>query len=193
MRPRRSRGFRPSCARWLAANLTDDLRRERSRGTCPRPSASRGCGAGRRRSPPTAGWRSPGRREYGGRDASIAEQIAYVEEMTRADAPGDHQQPRHRHRRTADPRLRHRGAEAAASRRASSAPRISGAAASRSPAPARTSRRCAPRRCSTATSSSSTGRRCGRPTRSTPTGAWCSAAPIRSRAAATASPACSST
>ena len=72
-----------------------------------------GCAPGRPSSPPIAGSPSPGPAEYGGRDASIAEQIAYVEEMARADAPEIDQQSRHRHRRPADPRLRQRRAEAA--------------------------------------------------------------------------------
>lgn len=78
--------FRRELREWLAANLTDDLRRERMAQL-----------AESERVPKLRAWQAKlaaGRwvaitwpREYGGRDASIAEQIAYVEEMSRADAP----------------------------------------------------------------------------------------------------------
>lgn len=78
--------FRRDLRDWLAANLTDDLQPERM----SRLAESE-------RVPKLRAWQAKlasGRwvaitwpREYGGRGASIAEQIAYVEEMSRADAP----------------------------------------------------------------------------------------------------------
>ncbi len=78
--------FRRELRAWLAANLTDEFRREaiaalsdaeriaRLRAWQARLAADRWVAI----TWPTA---------YGGRAASIAEQIAYVEEMTRAEAP----------------------------------------------------------------------------------------------------------
>src|SRR5215831_9626305 len=78
--------FRAELRAWLAAHLTDDLRRER---VAALPEVQR---IARLRA-----WQAMLAAdrwvaitwpvEYGGRAASIAEQIAYVEEMTRADAP----------------------------------------------------------------------------------------------------------
>jgi alkylation response protein AidB-like acyl-CoA dehydrogenase len=78
--------FRRELREWLAAHLTDELRRER---VAALPEAER---VARLRE-----WQATLARdrwvaitwptEYGGRGASIAEQIAYVEEMSRADAP----------------------------------------------------------------------------------------------------------
>lgn len=78
--------FREELRGWLAEHLSDDLRPER---LVALPEAER---IARLR-----GWQkalAAGRwvaitwpSDYGGRSASIAEQIAYVEEMTRADAP----------------------------------------------------------------------------------------------------------
>ena len=78
--------FRQELRDWLAGHLSDDLRRDRLvelpeheriarlRGWQKTLAADRWV---------AITWPS----EYGGRSASIAEQIAYVEEMTRADAP----------------------------------------------------------------------------------------------------------
>src|SRR5690348_17224577 len=78
--------FRRELRSWLAENLTEDWRRER---ISRLPESER--------VPKLRAWQAKlasGRwvaitwpREYGGRGASIAEQIAYVEEMSRADAP----------------------------------------------------------------------------------------------------------
>lgn len=78
--------FRCQLREWLAVNLTDDFRRERMAQLSDSD-----------RIPKLRAWQAKlasGRwvaitwpREYGGRAASIAEQIAYVEEMSRADAP----------------------------------------------------------------------------------------------------------
>jgi len=78
--------FRAELRAWLAAHLTDDLRRER---VAALPEVQR---IARLRA-----WQAMLAAdrwvaitwpvEYGGRAASIAEQIAYVEEMSRADAP----------------------------------------------------------------------------------------------------------
>jgi alkylation response protein AidB-like acyl-CoA dehydrogenase len=78
--------FRRELRGWLASHLTDDLRRERVAGL---PESER---IARLRA-----WQAQLAQdrwvaitwpaEYGGRGASIAEQIAYVEEMSRADAP----------------------------------------------------------------------------------------------------------
>ena len=78
--------FRAELRAWLAAHLTDDLRRAR---VASLPEAER---IARLRA-----WQAMLAADrwvaitwpaaYGGRGASIAEQIAYVEEMSRADAP----------------------------------------------------------------------------------------------------------
>jgi alkylation response protein AidB-like acyl-CoA dehydrogenase len=78
--------FRRELREWLATHLTDELRRER---VAALPEAER---IARLRE-----WQATLARDrwvaitwptaYGGRGASIAEQIAYVEEMSRADAP----------------------------------------------------------------------------------------------------------
>jgi alkylation response protein AidB-like acyl-CoA dehydrogenase len=78
--------FRAELRGWLAAHLNDDLRRER---VAQLPEAERIAVLRRWQAQLAADrwvaitWPV----EYGGRAASIAEQIAYVEEMTRADAP----------------------------------------------------------------------------------------------------------
>jgi len=78
--------FRAELRAWLAEHLTDELRRERGAAL---PEAER--------IPRLRAWQATLAAdrwvaitwpvEYGGRGASIAEQIAYVEEMSRADAP----------------------------------------------------------------------------------------------------------
>jgi alkylation response protein AidB-like acyl-CoA dehydrogenase len=78
--------FRRELREWLAANLTEDLKRERI-ANLPEE----------KRIPLLRRWQAKlaadrwvaitWPREYGGRDASIAEQIAYVEEMAQVDAP----------------------------------------------------------------------------------------------------------
>src|SRR5215472_3225710 len=78
--------FRRELRAWLASHLTDGFRREQ---LAALPEAERIAGL-RRWQATLAGdhWVAiTWPREYGGRGASIAEQIAYVEEMTRADAP----------------------------------------------------------------------------------------------------------
>lgn len=78
--------FRAELRQWLATHLTDELRRERLSALAETERIAR-----------LRNWQArlaadrwvaitwpP---EYGGRGASIAEQIAYVEEMSRADAP----------------------------------------------------------------------------------------------------------
>src|SRR5262245_12276934 len=78
--------FRAELRRWLAEHLTDDLRRER---VAMLPEKDRIATLRKWQATLAADrwvaitWPS----EYGGRGASIAEQIAYVEEMSRADAP----------------------------------------------------------------------------------------------------------
>ena len=78
--------FRSELRSWLAANLPDDLRPERA---ARLPEAER--------VPRLRAWQATlaaarwvgitWPTEYGGRGASIPEQIAYTEEMTRAEAP----------------------------------------------------------------------------------------------------------
>ena len=78
--------FRRELRAWLAANLTDDLKRER---VAHLPEE--------KRVPLLRRWQAKlaadrwvaitWPKEYGGRAASISEQIAYVEEMARVDAP----------------------------------------------------------------------------------------------------------
>ncbi len=78
--------FRAELRRWLATHLNDELRRER---VAQLPEAERIAVLRRWQAQLAADrwvaitWPV----EYGGRAASIAEQIAYVEEMARADAP----------------------------------------------------------------------------------------------------------
>jgi len=78
--------FRAELHRWLAAHLTDDLRREN---VAKLPEAERIARLRQWQAMLAADrwvaitWPP----EYGGRGASIAEQIAYVEEMSHADAP----------------------------------------------------------------------------------------------------------
>jgi alkylation response protein AidB-like acyl-CoA dehydrogenase len=78
--------FRRELRAWLAANLTDDLRREAlaEMGEAERIPLLRRWQA-RLAADRWVAITWP--REYGGRDATIAEQIAYVEEMARANAP----------------------------------------------------------------------------------------------------------
>jgi len=78
--------FRQELRDWLAGHLSDDLRRDRLVELPEHERIAR-----------LRGWQKTLAAdrwvaitwpcEYGGRSASIAEQIAYVEEMTRADAP----------------------------------------------------------------------------------------------------------
>jgi alkylation response protein AidB-like acyl-CoA dehydrogenase len=78
--------FRRELRDWLSRHLTDDLRRDR---LAALPEAER-IAALRAWQKTLAGDRWVAitwPREYGGRAASIAEQIAYVEEMSQADAP----------------------------------------------------------------------------------------------------------
>ena len=78
--------FRAELRRWLAAHLSDELRRER---VAQLPEVERIARLRHWQATLAADrwvaitWPA----EYGGRAASIAEQIAYVEEMSRADAP----------------------------------------------------------------------------------------------------------
>jgi alkylation response protein AidB-like acyl-CoA dehydrogenase len=78
--------FRAELRRWLAAHLSDDLRREN---VAKLPEAERIARLRQWQATLAADrwvaitWPP----EYGGRGASIAEQIAYVEEMSHADAP----------------------------------------------------------------------------------------------------------
>ena len=92
--------------------------------------------------------------EWGGRGAGVMEQVVYA----RGDAPrarAGHAQPaRPLEHRAGDHRARHRRAEARRSSPACCAATTSGARASPSPTPAPTSRRCARRRCATATAGS---------------------------------------
>jgi alkylation response protein AidB-like acyl-CoA dehydrogenase len=78
--------FRQELRGWLAKHLSDDLRRER---LVALPEVERIARLrGWQKTLATDRWVAitwPS--EYGGRSASIAEQIAYVEEMTNADAP----------------------------------------------------------------------------------------------------------
>ncbi len=108
-----------------------------------------------------AGPASPGRSEYGGRGASLMQQVIFWQELARAGAPPmanvlglgtgrpDHHRVRHARRRRS------------ATCRRFSAPRRSGARDSPSRTPGPTSPACRARRGSTATTTSSTGRRCG--------------------------------
>jgi hypothetical protein len=186
-----SDAFRHELRTWLEAHVPDDLRRgnigrlpeaervRRLRAWQAEMAAARWVGIT---------WPS----EFGGRDAGIPEQVAYVEEMARVHAPeiignlglG-----------IAGPPIIAYGTEEQKRRscRASSPATTSGASASPSLAPAPTSRPCARRPFSTATTSCSRARRCGRRSRTTPTGAWSSRAPIRARSARRASRASSST
>src|SRR6185369_823686 len=78
--------FRAELRRWLATHLTDDMRRER---IAQLPEAERitQLRAWQARLAADRWVAITWPTEYGGRSASIAEQIAYVEEMSHADAP----------------------------------------------------------------------------------------------------------
>ena len=78
--------FRQELRRWLAAHLTDDLRRERV-WTMPEAERIATLRAWQKTLAADRWVAITWPKEYGGRAASIAEQIAYVEEMSRADAP----------------------------------------------------------------------------------------------------------
>ena len=110
--------------------------------------------------------------EYGGRGASLIQQIIFQEEMARAKAP----LPINLAGLTmGGPVLIAHGTEAQKRGHLQAilaADGRSGARASRSPVPAPTSPRCGRAPSSTATTSSSAGRRCGPASRATPTGAW---------------------
>ena len=126
-----------------------------------------------------AGWLVPGwPPELGGRNANPMQQMIYFEEMSRREIP-----------RSLNPQglgiiapsIRDYGTARAA--RAVPAPDAAGRDRvvprdERADRRAATSRACARARCSTATTSWSTGRRCGRPARTTPTGASASCARI---------------
>ena len=126
---------------------------------CPRRSASAACAPGRSTLAEARWVGIHWPREYGGRDAEHPR----ADRLRRGDGPGararGHRQPRHRHRRAADHRLRQRGAEAALPARHPVRRAISGASGSRSPAPAPIWPRCAPRPCSTAITSVVTGQK----------------------------------
>ena len=116
--------------------------------------------------------------EYGGlgvtpETASAMRAVLAPVQPARAQ-PARAQQHRGGAVRTTAPRSR-----SGASSGRSCATRRSGASSSASPAPAPTSRRWRPARCSTVTSGSSTGRRCGPRGGPTPTSRSCSRAPIR--------------
>ena len=78
--------FRSEVRTWLAANLPDELRAERAAGL-PQGERVRGLRAWQRRLAEERLVAVAWPREYGGRAASIPQQIAYVEEMARARAP----------------------------------------------------------------------------------------------------------
>src|SRR5262245_47076253 len=78
--------FRQELRRWLASHLTDDLRRERV-WTMPEAERIATLRAWQKTLAADRWVAITWPTEYGGRSASIAEQIAYVEEMSLADAP----------------------------------------------------------------------------------------------------------
>ena len=153
-----------------SAGSTGDRRRARSTR----------CARGTARSPTRATPRSRGPRSGAAAAPGVMEQVVYAEEMHRARRAGHAQPARPLEHRARDHRARHRRAEAHAA--PPHAPRrrhlVPGLLRARTPAP--TSRRCARRRCATATTGSSTGRRRGTRSATSRTGASCSCAPIPS-------------
>ena len=126
-------------------------------------------------------------KEYGGRGATLTQQIIYNEEMAKVNSPmlvnglgimlvGPTHYP-----------LGHRGAEEKATSRKFFRPTNSGARDIPSPAPAPTWPACRPARSRKATTLSSTDRRSGPRTRITPTCASCWCAPIPRRPSTRAS------
>ena len=107
--------FRAEIRRWLAANLTDDLRIEDP--TDERVAPDRETFERRRdwqRRMFAAGWVGISwPKEYGGRGATLMEQVIYDEECFRARAPGAPGLLRHRHGGADHHRVGHRGPEAA--------------------------------------------------------------------------------
>jgi alkylation response protein AidB-like acyl-CoA dehydrogenase len=79
--------FRSALVNWLAANLTADVVEARHESTDgeDRLDVLRGWNARLA----DGGWAAPSwPSEYGGRDADVGEQLVYLEEMSRAGAPG---------------------------------------------------------------------------------------------------------
>jgi alkylation response protein AidB-like acyl-CoA dehydrogenase len=78
--------FRASLASWLAANVTPSLA---AAGRRPVTASNLSLLRGWNRSLADAGWAAPAWPSvHGGRDAGIEDQLAYLEEMARFDAPG---------------------------------------------------------------------------------------------------------
>jgi alkylation response protein AidB-like acyl-CoA dehydrogenase len=78
--------FRSELASWLARELTPEVR---SAGACPPTRRTLDVLRDWNRRLADAGWAAPAwPAEYGGRDADLDEQIAHLEEMSRAGAPG---------------------------------------------------------------------------------------------------------
>ncbi len=160
------RRFAPECRAWFvgarrppgrpppASDITAILDPESDR-----PRASTGPALAGRTRPTTAGPRSAWPREYGGRgvDARRGDRVppgTGAIRHPRSPVPHRH----HAGRAHAD-RARHRRAEGTLAPAAPAAARRSGASSSASPAPGPTSRRCARRRCATATTGSSNGQK----------------------------------
>ena len=78
--------FRTDLRQWLAANVPDDLRPEKA-ALLPESERITRLRAWQAKLAEARWVGITWPKEYGGRSASIAEQIAYVEEMSRADAP----------------------------------------------------------------------------------------------------------
>src|SRR5512139_3672050 len=78
--------FRTELRQWLADNIPDDLRPEKA-ALLPESERVARLRAWQAQLAKARWVGITWPREYGGRSASIAEQIAYVEEMSRADAP----------------------------------------------------------------------------------------------------------
>ena len=175
-------------------------RRPRSRAR-PAAAARRLGGAG---APTTPAWQRKlydaglrractGRSSPAAAGLPITQQLVYLEEYARADAP---------YISVNFVGMMHAGptliAEGTDEQRRFHLPRIlrgetSGARASPSPRPGPTSPRCAPGPCATATTTSCPARRSGAPGPTSPTGASCSCAPIPTRRSTRASPGSSST
>ena len=105
--------------------------------TQPERHARAAHASGSARSALRAGAASAGRCEFGGRDATLAEQVIFAEEYARARAPAPHRAHGHRAGRPHHPRLRHARRRSSASCCPSRAARSSGARATASPTPAR--------------------------------------------------------
>ena len=176
--PRCAPGSRSRCPRTGRRPL-------RATGRPDAPTTPPGSASSTTRATPALNWPE----EFGGRGLPVTQQLVYLEEYARGRRALHQRQLRRADARRPDPHRRgHRRAAGATTCPGSSRARPSGARASPSPRPAPTWPRCAPGRCATATTTSSTARRSGAPAPTSPTTASCSCAPTPTPRSTRASP-----